>query len=203
MAFDSYTDAKKNLQAAQEKKQQADNIVENAKNALNVVNQANDNAQSDLTTTQNNYEKAYSALDNANLLVSKLREQLGDAGDNLGVAKFNLQQALNNLFVSQARKEQADKATAIVKTQSSTLPAADSTSTYIFAGCVQQAYPTISGSARIDDSNTLGYRLSSGNTLLFGECTQKEISCQNGDIISYDGYIKDGYVHATSFKKVK
>jgi hypothetical protein len=96
-----------------------------------------------------------------------------------------LQQANNNLFVAQSGKEQADKATAIVRTQSSVLPPADSQSTYIFGGCVQQAYPTIAGSARIDRSNKLGYALSTGNTLLFGDCTTKDLSCKDGDIINY------------------
>ena len=203
LAFDRFSDAKRILQEAQEKKQQADLIVANAKNALNIVNQANDNAQSDLTTAQNVYEKAYSALDNANSLVSKIREQLTDAGDNLGVAKFNLQQALNNLYVAQARKEQADKATSIVRVQSSALPAENSTSTYIFAGCTQQAYPTISGSATVEQANGLGYRLSTGSTLLFGDCTEREVACGKGDVITYEGYIKNGYVHATSYKKLR
>lgn len=148
------------------------------------MNQANDNAQSDLTSAQNIYEKAYSALDNSNILVSKLRETLSDAGDQLGVAKFNLQQALNNLVVAQAKKEQADKATAIVRAQSSILPEVNSTSTYIFGGCVQQAYPTIAGSARVNSANALGYQLATGNTLLFGGCTQK-VSVATGDTIQY------------------
>lgn len=105
------------------------------------------------------------------------------------------------MFVAQSGKEQADKATAIVRTQSSILPAADSQSTYIFGGCVQNAYPTIAGSARIDRSNKLGYSLSSGNTLLFGDCTTRDLTCRDGDIINYEGYIKDGYVHAVYYKK--
>jgi len=117
------------------------------------------------------------------------------------VAKFNLVQANNNLFVAQAKKEQADKATAIIKSQSTALPAAGSNSTYIFAGCNQLAYPSISGTAAIATANKLGFSLNSGHTLLFGDCTQKDISCGNGDVISYVGYLKDGYVHATSYKK--
>ena len=105
------------------------------------------------------------------------------------------------MFVAQSGKEQADKATAIVRTQSSVLPAPDSQSTYILGGCVQQAYPTIAGSARIDRSNKLGYSLSSGNTLLFGDCTNKDHDVKDGDIINYQGYIKNDYVHAVYYKK--
>ena len=203
LAFSTYSEAKKQLQVAQTHKQQADTVVATARNAVNLVNQLNDNAQAALTTSQNVYTRAYSALNNANSLVSHLQGQLGDASDQLGVAKFNLQQAMNNLFVAQARKEQADKATAIVRAQSSRLPAEDSTSTYIFSGCNQLAYPTISGSALISEANKVGYQLSSGNTLVFGDCTQRDVSVRRGDIISYSGYLKDGYVHCISYSKAK
>ena len=48
--------------------------------------------------------------------------ELEDAKEQLGASKFKLQQAKNNLFVAQAAKEQADKATAIVSLSSSALP---------------------------------------------------------------------------------
>ena len=182
-------------------KQQADTVVAAAQNAVNVVNQLNDNAQSGLTVAQNAYVQAYSALNNANNVVSQLQGNLNDASNQLGVAKFNLQQANNNLFVAQARKEQADKATEIVRLQSSALPTDNSTSTYIFAGCNQLAYPTISGSAMINDANSYGYQLSSGQVLVFGSCTNGDSSVKNGDVINYSGYIKDGYVQCTSYAK--
>jgi chromosome segregation ATPase len=201
LAFNAYSAAKKQLQDTLNQKQQADTVVAAAQNAVNVVNQLNDNAQSGLTAAQNVYVKAYSALNNANTLVSQIQESLNDAADQLGVSKFNLQQANNNLFVAQARKEQADKATEIVRVQSSALPADDSTSTYIFAGCEQQAYPSIGGSAQINDSNKYGYQLSSGHTLVFGGCTKADNSVRKGDLITYYGYIKNGYVHCTSYSK--
>ncbi len=203
LAFNTYSDAKKQLQAAQDKKQKADTVVAAAQNAVNIVNQLNDNAQSALTAAQNIYKKTYSALNNANTLVSQIQEQLTDASDQLGVAKFNLQQAQNNLFVAQASKEQADKATQIVRAQSSVLPTDDSTSTYIFAGCEQQAYPTIAGSAIVNDKSKYGYQLSSGNVLVFGSCTKRVGDCEKGDVISYKGYIKDGYVHCTSYTRAR
>jgi hypothetical protein len=120
----------------------------------------------------------------------------------LGVAKFNLVQANNNLFVAQARKEQADKATAMVRTQSSTLPDPKSTSTYIFSGCEQRGYPTIGGADIVGVQNSLGFRLRSGYTLLYGDCTNKSaVSVKEGDVINYVGYLKDGYVHATQFSR--
>lgn len=52
-------------------------------------------------------------------------------------------------YIAQAKKEQADKATQIVLAQTST-----QASTYMFAGCEQQAYPTITGSATIISTYT-------------------------------------------------
>lgn len=89
----------------------------------------------------------------------------------MGVSKFNYQQAMNNLFVAQARAEQAKKATNIVSSQVSTVTEANSTSTYIFAGCVQNTYPSISGSVSISKKTTYGYALNSGHVLVYGECT--------------------------------
>ena len=200
LAFGELTDKKKALQLAIDQKAKADTVVANAKNALDVVNQANDDALSALSTAQRKYELAYSALDNANRLVSKIRAELAVADNKLGVAKFNLLQALNNLYVAQARKEQADKSTNIVRMQTATLP--EEESTHIFAGCVQNAYPTISGSAIVSRANGSGYALNSGNVLVFGDCTHKELVVV-GDLIDYEGYIKDGYVHAVSYKKGK
>ena len=200
LAFNAYGQAKKILSQAQDQKLQADLVVQAARNALSLATQVNSNAQSDLTVAQDIYKKAYSALDNANNLVSALTAQLNDAGNHLAFAKFNLVQANNNLLVAQAKKEQADKATALIKTQIVVLPEPASTSTFIFGGCNQLAYPTISGTAAISRANTLGYTLTSGHTLLFGDCTHRD-PCADGDVIVYSGYLKDGYVHARSVRK--
>ena len=202
LAFRTYKSAKKILAASLDKKTQADLVVNAARNALNLAIQVNDEAQSSHKVAVDVYRKMYSALDNANFLVSKLRAKLQDAMDRLGVAKFNLQQANNNLFVAQARKEQADKATAIVKTQSSTLPDPDSSSTYIFGGCDQHNYPTIVGADIVGAHNKYGFKLRSGYTLLHGACTStQKVVVADGDVVEYVGYLKDGYVHATSYRK--
>lgn len=203
LAFNAYSAAKKQLQEALNQKQQANTVVAAAQNAVNIVNQLNDNAQAALNIAQNAYVKAYSALNNANTVVSRLQENLNDAADQLGVSKFNLQQANNNLFVAQSRKEQADKATEIIRSQSSVIPADDSTSTYIFAGCEQQAYPSFGGSALINASSKYGYQLSSGHALVFGSCTKRDSSVKQGDVITFRGYLKNGYVHCTSYEKAK
>lgn len=203
LAFNAYSAAKKQLQDTLNKQQQANTVVATAQNAVNIVNQLNDNAQANLNVAQNAYVRAYSALNNANTVVSRLKENLNDAADQLGVSKFNLQQANNNLFVAQSRKQQADKATQIVRAQSSVLPAENSTSTYIFAGCEQQAYPSIGGSAFISQANRIGYQLNSGHALVFGSCTKRDVSVKEGDAIVYRGYLKDGYIHCTSYERAR
>jgi len=55
------------------------------------------------------------------------------ASTNLGSAKFNLTQALNNLFVAQAAKAQADK-TVYLASLTESIPISGN-STYIFGGC--------------------------------------------------------------------
>lgn len=201
LTFNAFTKAKNALQAAQDLKSRANGIVANAQNAVNLVNQANDNAQADLTTAQNAYVRDHSALNNANNLVSNIKGKLNDAQTQLGVSKFNLQQALNNLLVAQAAKAEADKATAVVLAQSSTLPSGNST--YLFAGCVQQAYPTICGTAQVTKANSFGYSLSTGENLLFGSCTTKSEAFKVGDYINYNGYIQGGFVQATSISACK
>ena len=203
LAFKTYKNAKKILAKALDKKQQSDLVVNAARNALNLAVQVNDEAHAELTVAHDVYKKSYSALDNANLLVSQLRAKLQRSMDSLGVAKFNLQQANNNLFVAQARKAQADKATAIVRSQSTTLPDPNASSTYIFGGCEQHGYPTITGADIVGAHNKYGYKLKSGYTLLHGSCTSaSKVVVADGDLINYVGYLKDGYVHATSYHKL-
>jgi hypothetical protein len=72
----------------------------------------------------------------------------------LGEAKFNLNQALNNLYMAQAAKEQADKAVLIASIAESA-PISGST-TYIFRGCEVGNYPSVFGSVIVKNvSNTL------------------------------------------------
>ena len=73
MLFDSYSSRKRELQWSLEKKQQADILVANAQNAVNLINQLNDNAQADLVLAQSNYEQASSALENAEGISRALR----------------------------------------------------------------------------------------------------------------------------------
>ena len=58
------------------------------------------------------------------------------------------------------------------------------------------------GADIVGQHNKYGFQLRSGYTLLHGSCTTAEkILVADGDVINYVGYLKDGYVHATSYSK--
>ena len=94
-----------------------------------------------------------------------------EAKRNLGEAQFNLTQAMNNLFVAQAAKAQADKAILTVSAQSAQLPPSSSAS--LFSGCDGGSYPLISGSACITSISEKAFSLSSGYVILFGDCSKR------------------------------
>ncbi len=118
----------------------------------------------------------------------------------LGQAKFNLTQAMNKLLVAQAVKAQADKALAIVSSQLNKLQSSTTNSTFVFEGCQKGAYPSFSGSLVVSELVPNGFKLASGHTLLYGNCT-KIVQVKKGDLINFDGYLKGGVIQALSFSK--
>lgn len=94
-------------------------------------------------------------------------------------------QAENKLFVTQAAKAAADKSLSIIIAQGNA-EFANSNSTYIFKGCDKYAYPSMSGTARIQSVISNGFKTAGGHTLIWGECTKKS-SASIGDLIYYEG----------------
>jgi hypothetical protein len=74
--------------------------------------------------------------------------------------------------------------------QSSTLPEPAKNQSYTFGGCDQGAYPTVAGTAQVSAVNSFGYRLSSRQVVVFGECTQIVEAFKVGEVISFVGYLK-------------
>jgi hypothetical protein len=106
--------------------------------------------------------------------VASLRAEWSASNSGLGTAKFNLQQALNSLFVAQAAKAAADKAIAAAYAQGvASLDLMNGQSTYVFEGCSEQVYPVITGTVPVSALLTSGARLNSGQILAWGECTHK------------------------------
>ena len=120
------------------------------------------------------------------------------AGNELGKANFNLNQAMNNLLVAQSAKEQADRNIAIMTAQS--VERDTGNRTYIFSGCEALNYPSYSGSSQVESVEEGKALLTSGRTLLFGQCTQKG-DIKVGDLVYFDGYWKDGCIHGLKLER--
>jgi hypothetical protein len=163
-----------------------------------IANMENDIAVSQLHTKQSILDKAQDDLKNANGKVVDLRALKNDAKNNLGVANFNLLQAMNSLLVAQAAKEQADKALALASAEA--VKRDTGNNTYIFSGCEIGAYPTFAGSARISKVYEGRAVLDNGQVILYGACTQME-PLKEGEVVQFDGYYRSGCIHGVSLSK--
>lgn len=54
------------------------------------------------------------------------------------------------------------------------------------------AYPTMIGSAQVKELNNFGMVLTSGQVVLTGACTVSDNTFVVGDLLSYQGYLKNG-----------
>ena len=59
----------------------------------------------------------------------------------------------------------------------------------------------MSGSATVTQKFKNGVTLNSGHKLLWGKCT-KSVPTEVGDLIFYDGYLKDGCINAILIAKI-
>jgi len=129
------------------------------------------------------------------------RNNQKEAANYLEVSKFNLMQAMNHLFVAQAAKAEADKATAIVSMQTIHIKNVSAVASDVFRGCEQGVYPMISGTAAIVQSNSYSLKLSSGNIIVFGNCSVIDKNLVMGELVTFSGYLREGYVHVQSVKR--
>ncbi len=131
-----------------------------------------------------------------------MRGQGNQAKTDLGIANFNLNQALNTLYVAQAAKAASDKATAIAFAQgAASIDILKGESTYVFQGCNQQVYPSISGTVAVSTLIASGAKLNSGHILTWGDCTDKAVTVGANDVVTFVGTIRNGVISATSITK--
>lgn len=105
--------------------------------------------------------------------------------------------ALNQLYVATAAKQQADKAIAIVEAQIT------NTQNTTFYGCSQGAYPSSFGAGIIQSAITEGYILESNQRLLLGNCTIGSTSIYTaGDMVTFQGYLRNGAIHLIKLSKL-
>jgi hypothetical protein len=193
--------AKVALDDANNELQLANAKVTNAQNSVGLATQANDDSQTALNIADAALTAAQHNLEDANKAVVSVRAEANTAKAALGVAKFDLTQALNNLYVAQAAKEAADKATAIALAQGvSSLDILKGTSTYIFNGCLNEVYPAISGTVSVISLIPSGCLLSSGHVLTWGDCTTKD-TVNIGDVIYYEGSFVGNSISASKITK--
>jgi predicted nucleic acid-binding Zn-ribbon protein len=91
--------------------------VTSAFDGRDIANFQNDAANSAYNSATDTLNKALQALQAANTTVFDLQQQASQAKNELGAAEFNLNQAMNTLFVAQAAKEQSDKALLLASVQ--------------------------------------------------------------------------------------
>lgn len=162
------------------------------KNEKDIAAMENDIATSQFHNAEDDVKKAADALKKANQKIVDLRVSKDNAGKELGKAQFNLNQAMNNLLVAQAAKEQSDKNIAMATAQ---LKHRDTEPrTYIFSGCDIQGYPSYSGSQLVESIEDGKVLLRSGHYLLYGGCTDKG-KLKKGDLVNFEGYWKNGCIH--------
>jgi hypothetical protein len=196
--FDLIADSKRALTKARSALADINSDIDNLFNNKDIANMQNDIATSQFHAKEDIASNAAQELRKVNQEVFDLRASKAAAGDDLGIANFNLRQATNSILVAQAAKEQADKAVAIVTAQLKQQDA--NPKTYIFSGCEAFSYPSYSGSATVSEVGDGQAVLNSGHTIVYGACTLKT-DFKKGDLVQFDGYWKDGCIHGIKLSK--
>ena len=145
--------------------------VSAARDTLDIITQARDDAIAALNIAEFALKQAELQLAKILDKLSYIRSLYADAKIAYGTAKWDYEQALNKLYVAQARKESADRASAIALAEGSRSdhnlvggnPVTIGSSGNIFGGCESKNYPPISGTVKITEKLATGYRVSTGH----------------------------------------
>jgi hypothetical protein len=57
--------------------------------------------------------------------------------------------------------------------------------TDMFSGCDQEVYPSIFGTAPIQQKNSNSFKLSSGNILIYGNCSSVDKNLAIGELVTF------------------
>ena len=178
-----------------------------------MVQQARDNANSALNKADFTLKSAEANLNKILDKLAAIRALYVTAKTELGQAQWNFEIALNKLYIAQARKETADRASAIALAEGSSSDhnTGYSNTTFgqtsspitvgVFGGCNAQVYPPISGTVKVTQKIANGYVISTGHQVLYGPCT-KHTACNVGDTLSYNGFLVNGIVNAQRIERV-
>lgn len=111
------------------------------------------------------------------------------ATSDLGAAEWNLNQAVASLNVANAAKDAADRTSALVIANGSPQVTAKVDATANFDNCADNGLPLYSGSVQVQQVFADRALLVTGNTILFGACTQGREYIVQGSTINIDGAI--------------
>ena len=208
-AFEDLEDARFDLESAKRRKELADIAVSNARDTLDIIQQARDDALAAVNIAEFALKEAEQRLAKVLDRLAYIRSLYTNAKIALGEAQWAYEQAINKLYVAQSRKESADRATAIALGEGSYSDhnSASSSSKVVggsgasFIGCSANNYPSIQGTVQITEKHATGYRVSTGHEMLYGSCTQKT-DCQVGDLVEYNGFIVNGVINAQRIERV-
>lgn len=143
-----------------------------ATNGLALAQQAYDQAKSQLNQATTQLANAAAARQAALQVLQNATASNQNANTNLGAAEWNLNQAVAALNVANAAKDAADRTSALVIANGSPLPTPKVDTNAVFANCNNSDLPKYSGSVQIKSVFNDRALLATGNTILFGSCTQ-------------------------------
>jgi hypothetical protein len=171
-ANEDLNDAKNKLNAAQEAQQKAQDDVTKAQNDLSLAQQAWNQAEHQLKEATIALANAEAARQAALRVLQEATANNQKATTALGAAEWNLNQAVAALNVANAAKDAADRTSALIIANGTPQSITKVDTTATFQNCKNTDLPRYAGSVKI--TAVYGDRaiLATGNTILFGGCTQ-------------------------------
>jgi hypothetical protein len=188
-ANEDLNDAKKKLNAAQEAQQAAQDDLTKATNDLSLAQQAYDQANHQLQEATIQLASAEAARQAALKVLQDATTSNQKATSDLGAAQWNLNQAVAALNVANAAKDAADRTSALVIANGAPQTAVKVDATATFDKCKSVDLPRYSGSVKVHSVYPDRAVLVTGNTILFGACTQGRESIVQGSTVNIDGAI--------------
>ena len=171
-ANEDLNDAKQKVNNAEENLRRAEDELTQARNDLALAQQSYDIAVKQLNAARAQRDAAFAAHQASLKVLRSATAGHQEATTALGAAEWNLSQATNALNVANAAKEAADRTTALIIANGQARQAPKVNVVAVFNQCRVIHLPVFVGSVRIGRVFADRALLTTGNTILFGSCTQ-------------------------------
>ena len=209
-ASQELSDARDDREKATRRRHLADQDVGKAQDAVKLAQQAYNDAKNALDAATKSLADADTKRQACLANLADAKSGLDQAKNDQGAAEWDLEKALATLYQSQARKEAADRASALALAQGSTRLDGSTTTfnslggwqkdtsytgNFIvqtakdFGSCNGSSYPRFAGSAKIVDISAGIATLSTGQQITFGDCTSGLNVIKPGAEIIVDGVV--------------